>query len=63
MKIIKLLFYLLIIFVLYYIYDLYVKAHATIENFEDKYDQNENYIDSFDKEFIDFYSIIYNEPK
>lgn len=63
MRIIELIFYLFIIFILYYIYDLYIKAHAIIENFEDKYDQNENYIDNYDKEFIDFYSIIYNEPK
>lgn len=59
----KILFYFLIIIVLYYLYDLYVKAHATIENFEDKYGPNEDYNDIYDKEFIDFYNIIYNEPK
>lgn len=59
----QILFYLLLIIILYYIYDLYVKAYDTIENFEDKYDPNESYNDIYDNEFIDFYSIIYNEPK
>jgi len=63
MKYSELIFYLIVILLLYYVYDLYCKSHATIENFEDKYEQTEKYEDIYDKEFVDFYNIIYNESK
>jgi SAM-dependent methyltransferase len=56
-----LILYLIIILFIYYIYNLYDKAHFLIENFEDKYGQNEVYKDIYDKEFVDFYDIIYKK--
>ena len=56
-----LILYLIIILFIYYLYNLYDKAHFLIENFEDKYGQNEVYKDIYDKEFVDFYDIIYKK--
>lgn len=56
-----LILYLLIFLFIYYLYDLYDKAHFIVENFEDKFDQNEVYKDTYDKEFVDFYDIIYQD--
>ena len=56
-----LILYLLIFLFIYYLYDLYDKAHFIVENFEDKFDQNETYNDTYDKEFVDFYDIIYQD--
>ncbi len=48
---------LLISFISYYI----IKYLKTVENFEDKFDSLEKYEEIYDKEFIDFYEIIYRE--
>lgn len=55
--------YLIIFFFLYYLYDLYHRTSFIIENFDDKYGQNEKYLDMFDKEYVGFYDIIYKEDK
>ena len=60
---IKILLSLIVLLCCYYIYRLISESYATVENFEDKYDINEEYKDPFDKEFVDFYNIIYNDPK
>jgi hypothetical protein len=53
---------LILLCILFYIYQLFTKSIALVENFEDKYNPNEKYEDIYDKEFVDFYDIIYNEP-
>lgn len=60
---IYLIFYILIFLFIYYLYNLYDRASFIVENFEDMYGQNEEYKDSFDKEFVDFYDIIYRDDK
>ena len=58
---IYLVFYLLLILFIYYLYNLYDRTHFIIENFEDKYGQNEIYKDTYDKEIVNFYDIIYKD--
>ena len=60
---IYILLYLLVFLFIYYLYNLYDRAHYIIENFDDKYGQNELYKDNYDKEFVDFYDIIYKDNK
>ena len=60
---IYLLIYLLIFLFIYYVYNLYDRAHFIVENFEDKYGQNEAYEDHYDKEMVNFYNIIYKDDK
>ena len=49
--------------ILYYLYNLYDRASFIVENFEDLYGQNEEYKDIYDKEFVNFYDIIYKDEK
>ena len=58
---IYILFILLLILFIYYLYDLYDRSNFIVENFEDKFGQNEVYKDSYDKEITDFYDIIYKD--
>lgn len=58
---IYILFILLLILFIYYLYDLYDRSYFIIENFEDKFGQNEVYKDNYDKEITDFYDIIYKD--
>ena len=60
---IYLVFFLLIILFIYYLYDLYDRTNFIIENFEDKFSQTEVYKDSYDKELVDFYDIIYKDDE
>ena len=60
---IYLIFYILIFLFLYYLYNLYDRASFIVENFEDMYGQNEEYKDTYDKEFVNFYDIIYKDEK
>jgi SAM-dependent methyltransferase len=60
---IYLVFFLLIILFIYYLYDLYNRTNFIIENFEDKFSQTEVYKDSYDKELVDFYDIIYKDDE
>jgi len=60
---IYLLIYVLIFLFIYYLYNLYDRANVIIENFDDKYGQNEPYKDLYDKEMVNFYNIIYKEKK
>ena len=39
----------------------YGSSLKTIENFEDLIEQNESYQEIYDKEFVDFYEIIYRD--
>ena len=57
----KLILFIILIFIIYYFYDVYNRANFIIESFEDKYPQNEEYKDTFDKEYVDFYDIIYKD--
>ena len=57
----KLILFIILLFILYYFYDVYQRASFIIESFEDKYPQNEQYKDAFDKEYVDFYDIIYKD--
>ena len=60
---IYLIFYILIFLFLYYLYNLYDRANFIVENFEDMYGQNEQYKDTYDKEFVNFYDIVYKNEK
>ena len=55
--------YSLVFLFIYYLYNLYDRAHFIVENFDDKYGQNEYYKDSYDKEIVNFYNIIYKDDK
>jgi len=57
----KLILIIILLFIIYYVYDVYHRASFIIESFEDKYSQNEEYKDAFDKEYVDFYDIIYKD--
>ena len=58
-----LLLLILVIIIISYSINYYYNLYTTIvvENFEDRYSQSEDYKDIFDKEFVDFYDIIYKD--
>jgi SAM-dependent methyltransferase len=57
LKILLLIFLLLLIIVLYNKF----QKKISIENFDDKFDENEKYDEIYDKEFVDLYEIIYRD--
>jgi len=50
---------MLIIIIFLIIYFTIQRSLSTVEGFEDKFDSFENYEEIYDKEFVDFYEIIY----
>ena len=51
----------LIIIILYIIFCYYRIKNLNIENFEDKFEDNERYDELYDKEFVELYEIIYRD--
>jgi len=56
----KILFIILIIFIIIFLAYKYFKVNV-LENFEDKFNDHETYEEIYDKEFIDWYEIIYRD--
>lgn len=62
MEIYYIILYLILSCIILYLFYVFRSSIYLVENFEDKYNSNEKYKDIYDKEFVDFYDIIYNEP-
>lgn len=60
---IYILFIVLLILLIFYLYNLYDRAYFIVENFEDKFGQNEVYQDNYDSEIVNFYDIIYKDDE